>query len=379
MTHVRVKTYQENLIKREHFSIDFVVTDYYTHEIQLTQLPEQKVLVSIAVDPTDRTVAGCIDADNLIVLGDEARAATECLSRVLLEQFGAKQLMIVTSEATFASAYQSPEQLEFKRFRSVHRKQLFEETKKILGEYKTFTAELDEKCYMATDEESLLKHKSVQERYQEISGILAQSGFTPGKLTEYKQEELQGKLSRFKSQLVKSIVILDRNSHDIVGMVRALEMGNRFSYLSDEVMRQDLISLERFSGNDESQKKIQRETFLLAYIMNKASQALLNESHLFAIAAEGRESVYAQVGFEQIPKHFHGWKAVINLSAPMPALIHAQERIKALPALGSNATRSSYQKYLGAGVVFLGLGLFAYSLYKKPSSNISQPGMKCHP
>ena len=107
-------------------------------------------------------------------------------------------------------------------------------------------------------------------------------------------------MSRFKSEYIRPIVMLENDK--IVGIVRALLMGNGFVYLSDEVVNQDIVPLERFSGDLEEKQAYNRELFLLAYLMNKACKlGLADQTHLFIIAAKGREAIYDQAGYKKFP------------------------------------------------------------------------------
>jgi hypothetical protein len=379
---------KENLAIGRNFSIDVVVKNSYTHTIQISHLPSEEILQAIPFDPTDRTVAGSISKNALRPLGEEAENALKVLSETLLSKLGAKEFIVVPAEDSLPN-FTVPEDSGFARFRHCDREQFYVGTENILKEHKELTAELDTNYHFVTDEKTLMSGRGVQERYQEINAILEQTRFTSGKMTEYKDEELQGKMSRFKSEYIRPIVMLDQKGN-IAGMVRVLLMGNNFAYLSDEVVNQEIVPLERFSGTSLEEQNYNRELFLLAYLMNKACKlGLADQNHLFIIAASGREKIYEQAGYEKFPLNMVAWKAVMKFGPPGPILTKAQENIKslALPiptkevtvpaAKGTQNNCWYYGKYIGVGAALLGVGLFAYRLYKGSASitdvNIFKP------
>ena len=353
----------ENLAIGKNFSIDLIVKNDYTHSIQISHLSTKKVLQTIPFDPTDRTIAGSISKDALHSLDGEADNALRILSETLLQKLGAKEFIVVPAEKTLSN-FTVPEKSGFARFRHCHRERFYASTKEILEKHKELTLELDKKYHFVIDEKMLMQGKNVKQRYQEINSILEKARFTAGKMEEYKDEELQGKMSRLKNEFVRPIVMLDKKGH-IAGMVRALLMGNNFAYLSDEVINQEIIPLEKFSGTSIEEQKYKRELFLLSYLMNKTCQlGLVDQNHLFIIAANGREKIYEQVGYKDFPLDLPGWKVMMKLGPPGPALTKAQENIKSLslpvtPLISNNDW--TYGKYIGIGTAaLLGVGLFAY-------------------
>ncbi len=364
-----------NLVKGDNYSIDLIVNNNYTHFVQISHLPSKDVLQAIPFDPTDRTVAGVITTETLdrieentgetIDLLDAMSASLDfldVLSTTLRSQLGAKEFIVLPPGVSLPK-FIAPAESGFKRLRHGNREQFIASTADILEGNEALVAELDANYHFVTDEVALLENRSVEVRYQEITQILEKARFTEEKMDEYKAEELQGKMSRFKSDYARPIVMLDKDGN-IAGMVRALLMGNEFSYLSDEVVNQDILPLEKFSGDSVEEQKNNREIFLLAYIMNKACRlGLADQKHLLIIAAEGREEIYARVGYNPFPSdNFH---LVMKLGAPGPALMQAQDNIKALPLPTSDW---QYKKYVGIGAAVIGIGLFAYGAYNVAST-----------
>lgn len=365
MTSNRPVFSRTNLASGSNFSIDVVSHNNYTYAIQISQLPSHDVLQIIPIDPTDNTIAGTIDVNALSPLGAEAKTVLQVLSEKMSSQLGAKEFMIVSGEGNLAEFIQPEENAKFTRFRHGDLDELKRHTKIILSDYPNIAAELDKRFNFVSDEKSLMAGRDCKQRYQEVTTVLEKSRFTSGKLEEYKNEELQGKISRFKSEFIRPIVMLDEQGN-IAGMVRVLMMGNQFAYLSDEVMNQDIISWERFSGTTEAEKKQNREMFLLAYLMNKVCQfGLADQNHVVIIAAKDREDIYEDVGFKEFPLKIDGWNAVMKFGPKGPLLETIQRTIKALPLPENKPTNHwHYGKYIGMGAALLVAGLFAYRYCK---------------
>lgn len=328
------------LAKGPNYSIDVTVDADYTHSVRITLQPSGEVLQTIPIDPTDRTIAGSISKSTLNKLGSEAPNALKALSDALITHLGAKEFIMVPDDATLPQ-FAAPE--SFARFRHVTHADVRDMTDRNLQEHKALKAELDTHYYFVTDEKRLLADQNPLTRFNEIHHVLeSQARFTPGKMTEYKEEDLQGKISRFKSAHVKPIVMLNKQKQ-IVGMIRVLLMGNQFVYLADEVMNQELLPLDRFSGAPDEQKK-KREAFLFSYLMNKAAEVLIGQEHLFIIAASGRESIYDAAGFKAFPLALAGWKMVISLNPPKPILVRLQERIKTLKIPDKNPVNAAHRE-----------------------------------
>ncbi len=370
-----MKTWQhkesENLWEDEQFSVEAVVEDDYSHYLGIFYGSQYD---RIAFDPMDRTVAGVISEALLDRLGGET---TMALSDLLLNQLGAKQFLVLPAEASLPG-YTTPEQSGFSRLRYSSFSRLQEKTDEVLDEYRKLAVELDKQFHFLNSEEELLAGHDPIKRYEELHAILEETRFTPDKMAEYEADELQGTMSRFKNNRICPLVMVDKKGK-IAGLVRVLKMNSGFGYLSDEVINQDLISLDRFSGSSEDEKRQAREEFLLSYLLNGALwHAPKGLEHFFIIAADGREKLYENAGFEGNPGSVEGFNVVMKLSKPGPLLEKAQARIKALPLpqpapaieevlegpAAAKATKSSISSWAKIAAV-VGIGLFAYSRYFK--------------
>lgn len=329
-TNLTVKT---NLVQEKNFSIDLVTEDACTSSVQISRWPNEKVLARFPIDPTDNTIVGSIDKDRLVELGDEADYALQALSRALLENLGAKEFIMV-SENISLPAFTEPQDSGFARMRQSGRAALMDKTAAILNRYPNLIAEMDERFHLITDVKSLLADTNISERYGAIHDILDNSArFSEGKHDEYKLEDLQGKMARVNNKYVSPFFLMDK-ANNIAGMVRSLSMKNHFAYLSDEVVNQENLSYEQFPGVNTEEQKKNREVFLLAYLMNRACQALNNKTHLFIIAAGGREALYDQIGWQAFPpkpEELQGWKMMMKLSGPQLLLTEIKGNIKELP------------------------------------------------
>lgn len=371
MARVRDTIKKENLANGENFAIDIVVKNNYTHSIEITHTLSNKILLTIPFDPTDRTIAGVINKESLKPLGDQAENALKILSEALLSKMGAKEFILVPEENTLPG-YMAPENSGFSRFRHSDSATLLKCTAVVLSEYQELRAVLDNRYHFVIDEAGLLYGRDPQKRYQEITSIMEKARFSSSKMEEYKNEELQGKRSRINNQHIRPVVMLDREKGNVAGLVRILRMGNQFSYLSDEVVDEEIVPLEKFPGGSEKEKKYNREVFLLAYLMNKACDLNFSkQSHLFIIAAQGREKIYDDIGWESFPLNLPGWKMMMKLSPQGSVLVNLQEQIKSLP-LNFNQQYPSqpnkylqYGKFFGLGAVAVGVGLLTYQLCKR--------------
>ena len=359
----------KNLAKVAHFSIDLIVRNDYTHEVNITELPTQTCLQKLILDPDDHTLVGSISKHTLARLGEEAEPFLSTLTAVLTQEIGAKEFLMIPSEAEL-DGYGAPqdEHAGFKGFRHIARHALEGRCATILNAYSVLTAELDARYRFITYESSLVSGQISAERYQEIQSILMKACFTDGKAAEYPAEEVQGKMSRFKNEAVRPIVMLSRDER-VMGLVRAVDMDNQFSYLSDAVMNQELLPFDRFQGQNEAEKTCEREIFLLAYLMYKAcTLALSAQKYLFITVPAKSENVYEKVGFEPFPLNLKGWKPVIKCGPKGPSLVAAQAKLKAL-ASQDTLDYWRYAKLVGAGALLMSAGLFAgYRLLKGQSS-----------
>ncbi len=346
-------TLLQNLATGSNFSIDAYVSEDYTHYIQISMPSNGRILQTFPFDPTDRTVAGAISPETLQALGEHAQEFLAKFAEVMPRQMGAKQFFLIPSEEKL-EGYAQPEVSGFPRLRHCDLASLVKESKDRLEseEYKELTAALDKDYAFLVGEHAFLDGQEEMngdtelELYAQINDILEKADFTPSKQQEYKEEEMQGKMSRFKSAFVEPILMMHKTTRQIGGMVRALRMGSEFVYLSDEVMNQQLIVLgEKVPGRTEHEKEKNRETFLLAYLMNRAcTLSLKGQKHLFIIAAAKREKIYEDAGFKNFPLDLDGWRCVLKLGAPGPVIEMTQKRLKALSLKGHKSAATQEDK-----------------------------------
>lgn len=326
------------LAKGQNYSIDYRIDqDQVMHSIQIAQLSPVKILATVAVDPMDHMVAGSIGPEALKELGDEANEALDALSKVLLENFGAKELIIFpeSKEAKMNLPGFIPIQnAEFKRFRHASKADLIAATQKILSVYPALKSILDNRYDFVRDAKTFLQDRPGKQLFA-IQQLLSTAGFTQSKMKEYEFEDFQGKYARITSQHVIPIFMVDRNNNNHpIGMVRILKMGNTMGYLSDEVVNQNILPLDKFQGQDAKEQTSNRAMFLLSYLINQASKIAPEDlQHICFIAAAGREAMYDAAGAQLFP--ITGLRAVMNFGAPKPALQQAKENIKSLQIPGA--------------------------------------------
>lgn len=321
------RVWKENLARESSVSIDLLVQEDFTHFVQLTQLPSNRVLQVFPVDPMDHTVTGVISSDTWRAFGEEPEVLLSVLSQALLTQLGAKEFLVLPGEKSLPG-FTLPEESGFSHLRYSERYNLIKQSAAVLEGYKDLTKAFDQHYHFTFSEPDLMTGHDPIERYQAIHAILEQA---PNKMAEYPGQELQVQMSRFKSNFVRPIVMQDRLGR-VTGMVRALLMGPKFAYLSNEVINQDLVPFDQFPGSSVEDQKAKRELFLLSYLMNRAcAQGLWDQDHLFIIAASGREKIYEQAGYQNYPFCVEGHVVAVNLGSPGPFLLRAQNRIKALP------------------------------------------------
>lgn len=359
-----------NLATGTNFSIDAYVSGNYTHYVKITKLPSKQSLQTFPFDPTDRSVVGALSPITLQALGEHAPEFLAKFAEFMPKKMGAKEIFMIPvdddKEGEHKSeckleGYAQPEASGFSRMRHCDRAALTAKTQAILGspEYKDLTAELDRDYQFLLSEAAMTEGQKEDELYAQIAAILDKARFTSDKQDEYKKEELQGKISRFKNAYVRPVVMVNKKTHQINGLVRALLMGSGFVYLSDEVMNQDLFPLARFRGDTEQDKKNNREIFLMAYLMNKAcTLSLADQRQLIIIAADKREKIYEDAGFENFPLVMKGWRCVMKRCDPGPVIKLAQEGLK---RLGARYSKAWTYGAVGVGLAVLG-GIAFYAL-----------------
>ena len=361
-----------HLAQGKNFSIAAVIKYNYTHYIQISQLPMDNVLVIIPFDPASSTVAGVIDRNALIPLGEEAEIALQVLSEVLTQKVGAQEFLIIPEEKSLQK-FVAPENCDLTRHRHCDRAALLKNTARILAENKEAVLQLDRYYHFVSDEATLMSGRDVQQRYQEISEFLQKARNSKDNVNEHKNENLQIIMSCFRSDYVKPIVMLDKKDN-IVGLIRALIMGNGFAYLSDEVINQTVISAEYFTGESIEERNQNKERFLLAYFLHVACNLMLTQqTNLIILPLKGREKMYDLVGCSSFPMPLQGCKAVAYFGPEGNIFKETQERIRAIPLpvsvpIVSPVQQNSYLKYFGIGVALIGVGLFVSRLQKDSSS-----------
>jgi len=323
-----------------HFSVKFTVQDIYTFHAQIIDTNTKETIQTFPIDSTDRTFSGVINKETLEKLGNYAEPFLTFFSKILLDQIGGKQFFVVQKGSSLQN-YTKPEDSGFSRFKYCNAKEILKNTKSLLAEYPHLVSELDKSYRFVKNEPSLYAGSQQSARYIELTRILETARFTPGKMEEYKKEDIQGKMSRFMSEHVTPILMLKKETNEISGVVRALEMGNdgvkhHFAYLSDEVLNQEIIPLDQFNGQDDQEKSRNREKFLLAYFMEKSVELKLWQyENLFLIAPAGRESMYEELGFRN--NELVNYDILIKLTAPQTTLKEIQGIIAALPIAENQA------------------------------------------
>jgi hypothetical protein len=286
---------------------------------------KNEVLLIIPLDPTDSTLAAAIDYSCLFSsLGDEgAQAALKVLAEVM-QNIGGKQLILLFGQQDLPG-YHAVEDKQharyFPRLRHGDRKELLEQTAAILEQHPLVVRALDEQYDFVSGTRSIFAGQDEMACCQEFSRLLEGANFTEAKQRSYADEGYRCQMSRLKSEHVLPVAMLkvkQRNDRGAIvergamkGVVRALHMGARFAYLSDEVVQLDEAMLTEIPEE-------QRAAFSLAYLMRGAIRLLPYHSRFVIIAAKGREGIYDSVGFQAFPVRMPGegqqWQAVMNFS-----------------------------------------------------------------
>lgn len=309
---------------------DLVTENMYTHHIEVYQTSDGiRELQVIPIDPMDCTIAAAISPLVCAALGNDVDTALKALSDTLISKFGAKQFFVLPNAYTMPN-FTAIEKSDFKRFRQADVNSLNKTSITLLNKYEKLTAELDKKLICITDEKSFTKDQDEKSRYQALHNMMTHACFTPDKIKEYKSEELQGSMARFKNRFIRPFVLIDEKNN-IRGLVRALKMGEKMVYLSDEMIDPSLVSLEMFDGKNGDEKKQMREAYLLAYLMYTACKKNLSDmTHLIVIAAKGRETCYESVGFSAFSMQNNEWHALMHFDEPRSQLLKIQGTIKGI-------------------------------------------------
>lgn len=310
----------------EHYSIDLIAQDTNTYSIQILDLSDQAILADLPLDPMDNTLAAVIDRNALAKLGADATPVLEALSKVLQEQIGAKEFVVIPNGANLPG-YTLPQNAEFKRLRQASREDIEIATVSILEKHQDLIIELDQKNEMLLGIAELIKKLQHDKPYDEISAFLeSHANFTPGKMTEYKEEDIQGIKARFNNHNVTTMAMLNQEQR-LCAILRGLSMGSGFMYLSDETIDQEMLLLEKFQGDTTEEKAKSRSQFLLAYLANKACSLVKEQDHFLIIAALGREEIYDAIGFKALPIKSNDYVVTMKLSDQRLALTAIKEKL----------------------------------------------------
>lgn len=307
------------------YYFDILTEDKSTYSVQISNSNNQ-IIADLSLDPMDNTLAAVLDKNAISKLGKDVEIVLTTLSKVLQEKIGAKEFVLVPTDVVLPG-YMPAEEAEFKRLRHVDRRDLEKRSSAMLGQYKELVAELDEQHEIIlgiADLENKLQHNKP---YEEIFALLNNhANFTPGKMTEYKEEEVEGVKARFNNSRVKTFALLNQQ-HRLCGIIRSLSMGNKFAYLSDETINQDILPVERFQGNTVDEQVKNRAKFLLAYLANRACSLVKDQDHFLMIAASGREDIYDAVGLQKFPLQSIDYVVTVKLGKPGALLTSIKEKM----------------------------------------------------
>jgi len=320
-----------NLGKTTAFSVDVVIIDTYTPFIQISNA-NQQVLQTIPIDPTDHTVTGVISSTALASLDDERKEELlDLLGRKLPVDLGTKQFLNVDAKWTVPN-YILPKDRAGNRVRNATRTILLEDTSSILDAHPDLVQQLDtDYQFVLGDDVLALAEKNPQEFYTKVSDLLAQANFTEAKQQEYKTEDLQGKASRFNNKAVTPLIMQDTTDGKFVAMIRAVSSSENTVYLSDEVILEKLVLIERFAGATKEEQSKNQQQFLLAYLMNKTGQLLPQKEMLTIIAANNRVDIYESLGFGKFSFSEVGRKDLISFTPTVgPVMEELKRRISEL-------------------------------------------------
>lgn len=312
-----------------HYAITHVTHDEATHSIQIIDTRDNAIIADLHLDPMDNTLAGKISADSMTRLGADAEMILNVLSSTLQKKIGAKELILLPTDSTLPD-YIPAESHSFKRTRHASRHRLEESTGAILAEHTALTALLDENFDIVIGSENA--RKLIFKFEERVFDLLNNhANFTEEKMTEYKSEDIQGVKARLTNSNVSAAFLLDKQRR-LCGMIRSLAMGDNISYLSDETIVQDIISLNQFSGDTEQEKSHNRSIFLLAYVVNRVLAQIKQHDHFAIIAASGRENTYETVGFQSFPMQIPGYTLVIKLAPPCTLLNEIKSQLVTPPS-----------------------------------------------
>lgn len=315
----------KNLTISGQYSINLVSENAHTHSIQVSDSRDGTVLVDLPLDPMDNMLASAVEMNVSKKLGADAETVFAVLSQVLREQIGAKEFVVMPVGVDL-SGYVRVEMHEFNRSRQAARVELAAQSGILLDQYRELVSMLDEQYELVVGAEQLSNR--LAQPYLSIFHLLEKHArFTAEKMIEYKTEDLLGMYSRVNNRHVLPIGMVNRKSGHLCGFLRSLDMKNGFAYLSDETIDQNIVSLDSFAGETPKEKEKNRDTFLLAYFMNKAADILRAYDQFLIIAADKREANYDAVGFRAFPLNSDKYVARMKFGKRGPLLDAIKARI----------------------------------------------------
>jgi hypothetical protein len=274
----------------------------------------------------DNTLAATLDKDALSKLGQDAVLVLKALSELLQEQIGAKEFVVLPRGADLPG-YLPAQDAAFKRLRHASREELENKTFSILEQYSDLTIELDKNYECVVGMPAIIKELQHDKPYEEIFALLeGHANFTVSKMTEYKEEDVSGIKARFNNSHVLPLALFDTD-HRLCGLIRILSMGNKFAYLSDETINQEIIATEAFPGNTIEEQKKNKSLFLLAYLASKVCTLVKDQDYFLLIAASGREDIYNAIGMQSFPIKSHDYVVTMKLSSPGPFLTSIKDKL----------------------------------------------------
>jgi hypothetical protein len=295
---------------------NYVITlegqDETTFSIQISDTRDNTIIVDLPLDPMDNTLAGTISADAIKKMGNDAQVVLEALSKTLQEKIGAKEFVLLPAGYTLPG-FVPVQDHTFKRMRQGNRKDIIQYTDAILHQYADLAAMLDQQYNFVVGVNNI--RKQVFKFEQRVFDLFIEhANFTEEKMIEYKSEGIPGAKSRLNNSNVTVVAMLDKQSN-LCGMLRSLAMGGEIAYLSDEIIIQNIISLDKFLGATDKEKAQNRGAFLLAYFANRAVSQIGHQEIFVIIAAAGRESIYEAIGFQALPINSQDYTLTIKLGA----------------------------------------------------------------
>jgi hypothetical protein len=311
-----------------YYSITIERKDDVTFSIRISDVRDNTTLVDFPLDPMDKTLAGTLTSDAVKKLGRNAPAVLETLSITLQEHVGAKEFIMLPAGSLLPD-FVPVQDHAFKRMRQANRENIIQHTDAILSQYSDLAAMLDQQYDFVVGVDNIrnLVYKFEQRAFDLLNG---HANFTQEKMKEYKDEDIQGTKSRLDNSYVTVIAMLDKQNK-LCGMLRSLAMGDEVAYLSDETINQEIIPLEKFSGETEQEKAQNRGVFLLAYFANRAVSQIDLKNEFVIIAAAGRENFYKAIGFDSFPMTNHVLTMKFD-NKPRPLMTDLQKLLMTPPS-----------------------------------------------